>query len=68
MTNKKEITLFSDCMNRVTNLADTIDLFEEVDIEKMTFNDLYKMLQARRDFDQYNLTDHRSITQNFQTC
>ena len=68
MANKKEITLFSDCMNRVTNLADTIDLFEEVDIEKMTFNDLYKMLQARRDFDQYNLTDHRSITQNFQTC
>ena len=65
MANKKEITLFSDCMNRVTNLADTIDLFEEVDIEKMTFNDLYKMLQARRDFDQYNLTDHRSITQNF---
>ena len=68
MANKKEITLFSDCMNRVTNLADTIDLFEEVDIEKMTFNDLFKMLQARRDFDQYNLTDHRSITQNFQTC
>ena len=33
MADRKEITLFSDCMNRVTNLADTIDLFEEIDIE-----------------------------------
>ena len=50
-TKGKEIMLYNDCIDRVTNLADTIDMFEEIDMETQTFADVYRMLQERRDFD-----------------
>ena len=51
LNNKNEVKIFSDCFTRVQKMADTIEMFENINIEEQTFGEIFDLLQTKRDFD-----------------